>query len=105
MLSIPRDLTINMSNLGLGGVGKINELYGRSLQKNDNKKQKALEDLSAKVTEITGIKIDHVGLIDFQGFVDLIDTIGGIEIDVPKAIVDPTYPDHNYGYQVFRINA
>lgn len=31
--------------------------------------------------------------------------IGGIEIDVPKSIVDMSYPDNNYGYQVFRINA
>ena len=61
--------------------------------------------MATKITEITGVKIDHGGFIDFQGFVDLIDTIGGIEVDVPKAIVDPTYPDYDYGYQVFRINA
>lgn len=105
LVSIPRDLYINMSNLGLGNSAKINELYARSLKLHNGDKELALGDLSKKITEITGQKIDHVALIDFSWFIQFIDLIGGIEIDVPKSIVDMSYPDNNYGYQVFRINA
>ncbi|MFO0764305.1 MAG: LCP family protein [Candidatus Gracilibacteria bacterium] len=105
LVSIPRDLYVSMSNLGLGNPAKINELYARSLKLHNGDKELALGDLSKKITEITGQQIDHVALIDFSGFIQFIDLIGGIEIDVPKSIVDMSYPDNNYGYQVFRINA
>ena len=105
LVSIPRDLYVNMSNIDLGNPAKINELYARSLKLHNGDKELALWDLSKKITEITGQKIDHVALIDFSWFIQFIDLIGGIEIDVPKSIVDMSYPDNNYGYQVFRINA
>ena len=105
LVSIPRDLYVSMSNLGLGNPAKINELYARSLKLHNGDKELALWDLSKKITEITGQQIDHVALIDFSWFIQFIDLIGGIEIDVPKSIVDMSYPDNNYGYQVFRINA
>lgn len=66
LVSIPRDLYVNMSNLGLGAPAKINELYSRSLKLHDGDKGLALGDLSKKITEITGQKIDHVALIDFS---------------------------------------
>lgn len=66
LVSIPRDLYINMSNLGLGNSAKINELYARSLKLHNGDKELALGDLSKKITEITGQKIDHVALIDFS---------------------------------------
>jgi LCP family protein required for cell wall assembly len=33
-----------------------------------------------------GIKIDHVAIIDFTGFEDLIDAVGGIEVEVPHKL-------------------
>lgn len=30
-----------------------------------------------------GIEIDHVAIVDFTGFEDLIDAVGGVEVDVP----------------------
>ena len=35
------------------------------------------------VEKFMGIPIDHVAIIDFTGFEDLIDAVGGIEVDVP----------------------
>jgi hypothetical protein len=32
-----------------------------------------------------------------------VDTLGGIDIEVPQTINDPTYPDENYGYDPFYI--
>jgi LCP family protein required for cell wall assembly len=33
-----------------------------------------------------GIKIDHVAIVDFTGFEDLIDAVGGVEVDVPHKL-------------------
>lgn len=38
------------------------------------------------VEKFLGIKIDHVAIIDFQGFQNLIDAVGGIQVDVPKKL-------------------
>ena len=35
-----------------------------------------------------GIAVDHVAIIDMQGFSDLVDTLGGIEVEVPTPISD-----------------
>ena len=35
--------------------------------------------------------------VDLQGFVGIVDALGGVEIDVPKRIVDETYPHEDGG--------
>ena len=43
--------------------------------------------------------------VDFDGFAKIVDTLGGVEIDVPYTIDDQTFPDNNYGYDPFYIEA
>lgn len=38
------------------------------------------------VEQFLGIEIDHVAIVDFSGFEDLIDAVGGVEVDVPEKI-------------------
>ena len=38
------------------------------------------------VEKFLGIKIDHVAIIDFTGFQDLIDAVGGVKVDVPHKL-------------------
>jgi LCP family protein required for cell wall assembly len=38
------------------------------------------------VEDFLGIKIDHVAIVDFSGFEDLIDSVGGVKVDVPVKI-------------------
>jgi len=40
-----------------------------------------------------GIPIDHYVILDFADFRDLIDEVGGIDIDVPEYVADPDYTD------------
>ncbi|MDX6633844.1 MAG: hypothetical protein QOF06_47 [Solirubrobacterales bacterium] len=35
------------------------------------------------IEQFLGIQIDHVAIVDFTGFEDLIDAVGGVKIDVP----------------------
>jgi len=43
--------------------------------------------------------------LDFEGFRKIIDTLWWIDINVPDAIVDTTYPGPNSTYQTFKISA
>ena len=37
------------------------------------------------------MKIDHYVVLDFVGFMELVDEVGGIDVDVKEAIWDPSY--------------
>jgi anionic cell wall polymer biosynthesis LytR-Cps2A-Psr (LCP) family protein len=51
------------------------------------------------------VPIDYYLVVDFVAFTTLVDEIGGIDVDVPYAINDPTYPNHYYGYDPFYVAA
>jgi LCP family protein required for cell wall assembly len=52
-----------------------------------------------------GVPVHFFVKVDFEGFREIVDTLGGIEVDVPIIIDDPTFPDQNYGYDPFYIEA
>ncbi len=43
----------------------------------------------ATVEQLTGVRIDHVAIIDWAGFTELTDAVGGVEITVPETSHDP----------------
>jgi len=38
------------------------------------------------IEQFLGIQIDHIAIVDFTGFEDLIDAVGGIEVNVPQKL-------------------
>lgn len=101
LISIPRDMLVFDDN---GAYKKINSVY--SFEKVAGKDEsEAIQTLSKTVTEITGIPINHYARIDFDGFKQMVDAIGGIEIEVFEDINDPYYPGPNYSYDPFIIDA
>jgi LCP family protein required for cell wall assembly len=91
VLSIPRDLFINTPGYGLQRINTINML-GEEKQKGDGP-----ELLSAAIQQSFGIHIDRYVRLNFQSFIDLINAVGGVTIDVDRAIVDDAYPTDDYG--------
>lgn len=41
--------------------------------------------------QLTGIKLDHFVVVDFEGFRAMVDAIGGVEVCIPEPIVDPAH--------------
>ncbi|WP_214415878.1 LCP family protein [Sphaerisporangium fuscum] len=41
------------------------------------------------VESTTGLHVDHVVALNFSGFKDIVDAVGGVEIDLPQAVNDP----------------
>jgi LCP family protein required for cell wall assembly len=50
-----------------------------------------MDELIKVLSDITGYKLDKYVLIDMYAFIDVIDLIGGIDITLEKAVIDPTY--------------
>lgn len=51
--------------------------------------------VKAALGELFGITIHHYALITVGGFIDVIDALGGVTIDVPRRIVDRRYDTAN----------
>lgn len=102
MLSIPRDLYVEDEEVG---NSKINETYYHGKKYYDDERA-GLEFMKMKMEELTGIEIQYWIKLNFQGFKDLIDALGGIDIFVENAIYDPYYPKaETFLYETFSIEA
>lgn len=101
MLSIPRDLKVRPS--GFNNDVKINMVHPIGEARGGPGGGPVL--LRDALSELIGYPIDYYVRVNFEGFVQIIDMVGGIDIDVPKDIDDPKYPDHNYGFDPLFIPA
>ena len=73
-LSIPRDLRVDIPGYGSAKINAANQYGGPAL---------ALKT----VENLTGLDVNHVAFVDFDRFRELIDSVGGITVDVPKPIL------------------
>ena len=72
LLSVPRDTRVTLA--GSSSNYKINSIP----------MVKGISELKKQVTDLTGIKLDGYVKTNFAGFKDIVDTLGGITIDVEK---------------------
>lgn len=100
VLSIPRDLWVPIPGYNDGRINTahfLGDLYGHA----GGGPALAVETVEYNL----GVPINYYARINFQGFVSIVDIIGGIDVYVEKAINDPLYPDYNYGYDPLYIEA
>lgn len=100
MLSIPRDLWVDIPGEGLDRINTAN-IHGEQNGYPGGGPGLAM----ATIEQNIGIPIDHYVMLNFAAFESFVDAIGCISLDVPESISDPTYPDGNYGYDPFYISA
>ena len=86
MMQIPRDTYFDAGQ----GNHKANSIlamyYNQERRKNDSEDAAyaaAMSDVKKAFEEVFCIKIDYYAIIDLNGFVNIIDAIGGVEMDVP----------------------
>lgn len=90
-LSIPRGLFVNVPNYGSQMINTANFLG----EVENTGTGMAL--LSQTIEQNFGIEIDGYIRMDFTGFADMIDAVGGVEITVEYVIEDYAYPTDDYG--------
>lgn len=100
MVSLPRDMYVEIPDFG---SSKINAAYTYG-QNNDY--PGGGPALSKKVVEQTlDLPIHYYVAMDFTGFKEMINAVGGVDIDVKTALNDPYYPDYASGYAPLDIAA
>lgn len=84
LISIPRDLQVD--NPGWGNKTKINAVYAAG---EENGKKEGIADMEKVAGDIAGMPIHYAISINFKGFVDLVDALGGIEITLDSPFSEP----------------
>ncbi len=92
MLSIPRDLQVNIPG---NGAGKLDAAFsfGYQSKKTDNPYADGAGLAIATIEENFGIPIDAYAWVGLDGFIKVINTAGGVDVDVTHPMVDDTYPN------------
>ncbi|AZN43687.1 LytR family transcriptional regulator [Paenibacillus albus] len=112
VVSIPRDSRIDLAGYK---IRKANAYYSRfisnglhedGLKKKEAEKQ-AKENMRTMFGKFFDIPIDYTATINFQGFVDVVDALGGVDVDVDMDMhyvdnADGTKIDLNKGHQTLK---
>jgi len=88
MMSIPRDLQLTISSYGEDRINTANA-YGESRNYPGGGPALVVRTMEYNF----GVPIDYYIMVDFRGFEEIIDTLGGVDINVPRTLHDTKYPD------------
>jgi LCP family protein required for cell wall assembly len=104
MFSVPRNWTYAPLPAGMGVWDcdcypeLINELWVAGEQHPDaftgpgTPSENAVKGV---ISEFLGIPIHYYAMVNLDGFVDIVDALGGVEIYVPTAVIDEEYPNED----------
>jgi LCP family protein required for cell wall assembly len=100
LISIPRDLWVHISN---DGYQKVNAAYafGKEASKSKSalgQEQDGIAELDKTLQPVLdGVNINYHVLIDFPAFKQMVDAVGGVNVNVPETLYDPTiaWENHN----------
>jgi LCP family protein required for cell wall assembly len=84
MVSLPRDLWVAIPGYGEQRINVAHMVGGPDL---------AMRTVSGSL----GVRVSHYARIDFRGFEQIVNTLGGVFVDVERPIKDDEYPTEDYG--------
>ncbi len=84
MVSLPRDSNVTIPTFVGSESGKTFQGTGRQVKLNAAYAEDGPELLVRTVEANTGLRIDHYAEIGFAGFASIVDSVGGVEIEIPK---------------------
>ena len=87
LVNLPRDLVVD-----LPGCDPVEGYEGMSAQSGMLNSAMTFGGIGCQwttVEQVTGVHLDHFVMMDFGGFKEIVDAIGGVEMCVPEAIDDP----------------
>jgi len=94
LLSVPRDLYVEV---GPGEKDRINAAYAYG----------GVDRARAAMEDLTGVDIDNYAIVDFEGFEEVIDAIGGVRVDVGSGVFPEKWNmgegmEHLNGYKALK---
>lgn len=90
MLSIPRDFYLNIPGYGMG---KLDEAFEHGYSYGQGGFAGAVALSRKTIEQDFGIPINYYAWVGLDGFVKVIDTVNGVDVDVMHPITDDAYPD------------
>lgn len=97
LVSIPRDLTVPMENMGWRKVNNINAFA--------EAKEAGSGGLAASqaISDVLNVPTDYYLRVNFEGFINIINELGGINVYVENTLDDYAYPvlgkEESYPYE------
>lgn len=93
LISVPRDTWVDVPPYEpsgyFGGQSKINSVFGYGAQ-NGGDWQGGAQLVALTLHQLTGLRFNGAAIVNFDGFKDIIDELGGVEM----CINDPAYSEH-----------
>jgi LCP family protein required for cell wall assembly len=93
LTSIPRDLLVDIPGHGQNKINAANA-FGEG-----DKPHWGGALATDVVNKTFGIDVPYYIRIDFAAFKEIIDTVGGVTVNVETSFTDPLYPTNNFGYK------
>jgi LCP family protein required for cell wall assembly len=97
LLSLPRDLYVNVPNQGsmkINAAWETGEFKYEGAIKPGSTDPKAIQagfdQADQSVESVLGVNIDYNVIVDFSAFQQAVTTVGGVTVNVPTDLVDPT---------------
>jgi LCP family protein required for cell wall assembly len=94
VLSIPRDSWVSIPSCQEGDGtltaphhAKINEAFALGSLKGD--KATGAACTIKTVEQNTGVRVDHFVVVDFEGFKQMVNALGGVDVCLPRPVDDP----------------
>ncbi len=87
MISIPRDLYVKVTPGYYERINTVYDYYNRKFGK-----EESIVQMQELIRRLTGLEMQYYAKINFEGFKEVVDILGGIDIDVPETLVDLDYP-------------
>ncbi|MEF2525332.1 MULTISPECIES: LCP family protein [Streptomyces] len=88
MISLPRDSDVEIPSFVGSQSGKKFPAQGRRTKLNAAYAEDGPELLVRTVEHNTGLRIDHYAEIGFAGFANIVDALGGVDMNIEKAFKD-----------------
>lgn len=98
-VSLPRDLLVEIPGIG---PDKINGSYNYGVLSDPNSPVAGVAKVRDTIESVFGVPLDGYVLIDFNGFEQVVESVDGVDVNVPYEIVDEEYPTEDYGTEVIR---
>ncbi|SET64667.1 LCP family protein [Paenibacillus sp. NFR01] len=81
VVSLPRDTYVQLSGYK---KTKINEFYARFKGKEKTSGILAKDEMKTMMGKYLDIKVDYTAVLDFQGFRDIVDELGGVSVNISE---------------------
>ncbi len=99
MVSIPRDMVDVPLPNGRRFAGKINSLV--SFARHNRRQFKGangqgFDVLQGALGTLLGLRIDYYAVVNLPGFVNVIDKLGGVNVNVERGFCDSTYTERGF---------